>query len=257
MITPTGLEPALYRWLSPVTETGRMLATLQGLAPERVVTRDRVIADYVVALGKGCCLLGHGPVGPECVWVEHQAQGCANCPFRTGSGSGNVCRLPKATSSQGVQVNIQYLARVLRDVDAGRVAQQRFREAMAGLNAQCLKTPLTVLCLVSHPSRGVTIAGQNTELEPLLNTLGLVNWAGGLSGYLPLCRLQQLPQQPDYLLLLEPWPGQFQSRQWPVLEQVRAWQEGRILLADNSLMAAWGPALPTRLHAIREQLQGC
>ncbi|MDX1589370.1 MAG: hypothetical protein R3296_10575 [Oleiphilaceae bacterium] len=260
MTAHSQLDPQLTLWLENALSMGQVMAALQGQAPERVLAGDGVIADYLQALGKQAMLAARGCPRRCVLSIEHLPMACQECPLarhrqRAGRRESRLF-LPWACDSEGVERNLFRLARELSDPDAGILARQRFREAMAGLKTAPGSEGLSVLCLVSQGPGRLALAGRDTPWQRALDAMGLVNWARGLSGYQPLTGLDGAYCQPDAMLILEAWRGQSLAGDWLWLSELRAWQRGRVLWLGQEELALWGPSMPDRLRRVREHLSG-
>lgn len=107
-----------------------------------------------------------------------------------------------------------------------------------------------VLFLMAAGSHGVMIAGRETAADDLLRILGADNAASNVLGYKPANREALLASGADAIVVAETAPGQFRIEDWPQLQALDAWREGRYLVADSMMLLGFGPRLPDALEAL-------
>src|SRR5690606_1578113 len=96
--------------------------------------------------------------------------------------------------------------------------ERQLRHALSQVEARRQGIPpRKVLFLLAAGTRGVMVAGKETQAQQLLDWLGLENVAVGTSGYKPLNREAALILKPDAIVVAETEPGAFKESDWPGL----------------------------------------
>ena len=248
-----------------------------GVATERIVAVDGAVTEIIYALGAQAVLVGVDTTSTH----PAAAQSLPSVGYRrTLTAEGVLSLRPQtliATAEAGPPKTLAYLrqagvdvhllpalhkpedliqrvnqvARLVRAESSASELERQLRHALAQVEARRQgMTPRRVLFLLAAGTRGVMVAGKDTQAQQLLDWLGLENVAASTPGYKPLNREAALMLKPDAIVVAETEPGAFKEADWSGLTGSLASASGRMLKADSMYLLGSGPRLPQAMNHI-------
>ena len=250
--------------------------------PERVVSADGAVTEFVYALGQGERLVGVDTPSryPEAVGRLPKVGYLRALPFegvlalrpdllltteeaapernlmRLENAGVRVVRLPVAWTLAQVRERIRRIGQTLAAEPEAERLIQNFDVRLQAVEADIRHRGASprVLFLLVAGSHQLMVAGANTAADALLDILGADNAAGAMEGYKPASREALIATRPDAIVVAEASAGQFRVSDWPELALLDAWQRERVYVGDSMFLLGFGPRLPEALEAVNAVL---
>ncbi|MGM0450884.1 MAG: hypothetical protein ACQERE_08655 [Pseudomonadota bacterium] len=261
----TRLLPELQATVSACIDTALMLHATTMPQVRHVMAGDRVIEDYVRALGFGDRLIPWQHLGrddrpePDLILAHEVAGGTSLCPtWLPRRYEPRLSLIKGAKTPSDIQANLRRIARILGNTMGEMVPAQRFRETFEGIRSR-VRTPGPQVLVLLETGRGrYRLTGQDHPCHALFASLGWTSApnrhvAGEKLSVRGLSRLDH-----DAILILEAWPGaegeSALARHWPLMLSPSAETECWARMPMLELMCL-GPSLPERLADLAFRFQ--
>lgn len=254
-----------------------------GPVPERVVSADGAVTEFVYALGRESLLVGVDTTSrypeavnrlpkvgylralpfegvlalrPDLLLTTEEAAPARTLERLTQAGV-EVLQLPVARTLPQVRERIRRIGAILAaETEAERLVQdldarmQSIETAVRQRNS----APRVLFLLVAG-NHQLMVAGSDTAADALLDILSADNAAAGVQGYKPASREALIATRPDAIVVAEASAGEFRLDNWPEVGMLEAWKKGRAYVGDSMFLLGFGPRLPDALEAVNGVLQ--
>jgi iron complex transport system substrate-binding protein len=160
--------------------------------------------------------------------------------------------IPNAYTQQGLKQKILRVGEVLnKPSEATQLAKQVEKQITEAVASIPTGAKLRMLSLLSAGNHGLSLAGQNTQAQAVLDIIGAENIVQGINGYKPVSSEFLLSAAPDLLVIATHQPGNAVKTQ-PLLHKTDAWKQQRVLEIDSMMLLGFGPRLPQAIHQIAQ-----
>ena len=156
--------------------------------------------------------------------------------------------------------SMQQLGAVAGEVDKGREATRKLREALDDVKERAAKRP-AVKALVFRNSTMQDVVGRDNFLDDLLKVLNVTNVAGALGSAWPsIDREKVVELSPDVVVMLLPGAGEAEVAQarrfWVGMERVPAVKNGRVCVVTEDYALVPGARLGELAGRLEKCLEG-
>lgn len=162
-----------------------------------------------------------------------------------------VVQLPDILTPADLIERVGLVGAQVNRLDQARLLQIQLEQKVANLQAQAFSgDEVSVLFLLAAGSRGIMVAGQQTQAQRVLDTLGIRNAAVDIVGYRPFNQESVLAMRPQLILVAETHAGAFDLSAWPALSATPAVLKKQILVLDSMYLLGGGTRWPDALSEV-------
>ncbi|MEH6632555.1 MAG: ABC transporter substrate-binding protein [Halopseudomonas aestusnigri] len=170
----------------------------------------------------------------------------------------SVTRVPELVTPDQIVLGIEIISEVFNRSGSslGKEIKEKLEQQLKFAKAQTTRP--TVLFLLNTGHGNLMTAGKDTAIDTIIRYTGATNSAADLKGFKPLSSEYMVSNSPDYVLLsqrtLDQAGGVVELQNDPILGQLAAVKENRVLTLDGTLLLGLGPRTPNAIQKLTSQL---
>ena len=171
-----------------------------------------------------------------------------------------VTLVPELVNPDRIEQGINLISTLFNPSNTSSTLGTKVKEQLQAqlISAKTRTTRPSVLFLLNTGQGSLMTAGKETAIDTIIRYTGATNSAADLKGFKPLSTEYMLTHSPDYVLLsqrtLDQAGGVSQLQIDPVLGQLSAVKENRILTLDGTLLLGLGPRTPKAIKKLTTEL---
>lgn len=258
----------------------------QNTSPKKIITIGGPVTEIVFALGEGGKIIATDTTSkyPERTFIlpkvgymrqlsvegllslapDHiialEGSGPAHVLEAIESVGVSVTRVPELVTPDQIARGIDIISGVFNRTNSGSSLgteiKEKLKQQLNFANKQTSRP--SVLFLLNTGHGNLMTAGKDTAIDTIIRYTGATNSAADLKGFKPLSSEYMVSNSPDYVLLsqrtLDQAGGVFELQIDPILGQLTAVKENRVLTLDGTLLLGLGPRTPNAIQELTSQL---
>ncbi|MFD2206926.1 heme/hemin ABC transporter substrate-binding protein [Kiloniella antarctica] len=256
------------------------------ISPKKIITIGGPVTEIVFALGEGAKVIatdttskfpqqtftlpkvgymrqlsveGLLSLGPDHI-IALEGSGPTHVLEAIKNTGVQVTLIPELVNPERIEQGINLISILFNPSSSnsklGTEVKEQLEEQLKSAETRTVRP--SVLFLLNTGHGNLMTAGKDTAIDTIIRYTGAINSAADLKGFKPLSTEYMISHSPDYVLLsqrtLDQAGGISQLQSDPVLGQLNAVKESRILTIDGTLLLGLGPRTPKAIQELTAEL---